>query len=229
MLSDCPALLTILQGCERRGDTDSSEGEGTKEQTSSKFDSEDLFDLLSKFQGNRLDDQRCMMPKTGSSQQTASSYRLESILRCPPPYPMVVLPDSGGFWCDPPQQGLLDISDDGEKPLLPSESATENMDEQPSHMYRAHYHQSDHFNFCGNDDMLGPVVLSAKYYHDSGHVRAILRLSRGTIHQLYDLSTSSESCSPLHLAQAVCPDLTLAVVHPVMCPEAGQMILSYDE
>jgi hypothetical protein len=217
--------VVVLQGNERRGDTDSSEGEGTKEQTGAKFDSEDLFDLLSKFQGNRLDDQRCMMPKTGSSQQTVSSYRLESILRCPPPYPMVVLPEGGGFWCDPPHQGLLEISDDGEKHLLPNEGVTENVDE-PSHMYRAHFHQSDHFNFCGTDDMLGPVVLSAKYYHDSGHVRVILRLSRGTIHQLYE---SSERCSPLHLAQSVCPDLTLAVVHPVLCPEAGQMILSYDE
>ena len=96
-------------------------------------------------------------------------------------------------------------------------------------MYRAHFHQSDHFNFCGEDELLGPVMLSVKYYNERNHIRVILRLARGTLHQLYELDTTSERCSPLHLAQALAPDLTLTVIHPVMAPQTGHMILDYDE
>ena len=148
--------------------------------------SEDFFDLLHKVQGSRLDDQRCSMPPVMKTQtQTPSQQRLESIMRGSPPYPMLSLPHGGGFWCDPCQPilgGSLDIQN---SPVI-SEIHLSDMDEYPSRMYRANFLQSEHFNFCGHDDALDPVVLSVKYYYDSdrqsNHIRIILRLSTGTSH-----------------------------------------------
>ena len=54
--------------------------------------------------------------------------------------------------------------------------------EESCRTYRAHFLQSEHFNFCGLDEALGPVVLSVKYYTDSdtasNHIRIILRLTQ---------------------------------------------------
>ena len=35
-----------------------------------------------------------------------------------------------------------------------------------SRTYRAHFLQSEHFNFCGLEENVGPMVLSVKYYTD---------------------------------------------------------------
>ena len=40
----------------------------------------------------------------GEAPWPASRHRLEGVLRGPPPYPMVVLPGEGGFWCGPSDQ-----------------------------------------------------------------------------------------------------------------------------
>ena len=61
----------------------------------------DIFELLNKLQGERLNDQRCMMPGSNQAPWTPSRHRLESVLRGSPPYPMVSLPPEGGFWSDP--------------------------------------------------------------------------------------------------------------------------------
>ena len=44
-----------------------------------------------------------------------------------------------------------------------SDSAVGEIDESPRRTYKAHFLQPEHFNFCGLDDLMGPVVLSVKY------------------------------------------------------------------
>ena len=164
---------------------------------SSRSTSEDLFDLLTRLQGYRLDDQRCTMPRVGSSHHSLSSYRLESVLRRPPPYPMVVLPQDGGYWCDPVNQGRINISDEcAEVPALIMEP-----DDQPLHAYRTHFHQAEHFNFCGEDAVLGPVVVSVKYYSKTRHIRVLLRLSTGSTHQLYQVYSSTDQYTILNITK----------------------------
>ena len=103
--------------------------------------------------------------------------------------------------------------------------------EESCRTYRAHFLQSEHFNFCGLDEVLGPVVLSVKYYTDSdtatNHIRIILRLTQGTSHQL--VARQPVQPSPIALAKSVCPDLTLAALQPVLCPKASDLLLNYDE
>jgi len=195
--------------------------------------SEDFFDLLHKLQGSRLDDQRCSMPLLVTNPWIPSQHRLENILNGSPPYPMVSLPPDGGFWCDPSDLAAQDRSLDIKGNPVIIENVFSDMDESPSRMYRAHFLQSEHFNFCGHDEVLGPVVLSIKYYHDSdrqsNHVRIILRLSTGTHHQLISRSKCNEIYSPIQMARMVRPDLTATFLQPILCPNSVELLLNYDE
>jgi len=193
---------------------------------------QDLFDLLNRLQGSRLNDQRCIMPGGSSAPWTPSRHRLESILRGSPPHPMVALPPEGGFWCDPSDQHSHDNSFDSEGNPVISDSAMGELDESPCRTYRAHFLQSEHFNFCGLDDLIGPVVLSVKYYCDSdssssNHIRIVLRLTSGTTHRL--VARQQQQPSPIALARMVCPEISLATLQPVLCPKASELLLNYDE
>jgi len=102
----------------------------------------DLFELLNRLQGARLDDQRVTMG-SNSVPWTHSRHRLESLLRGSPPYPMVSLPPEGGFWCDPAdREGRGGGSDDLGEGGHPADL------EEICRTYRAHFLQSEHFNFC---------------------------------------------------------------------------------
>jgi len=192
---------------------------------------QDLFDLLNRLQGSRLNDQRCIMPGGNSAPWTPSRHRLESILRGSPPHPMVALPPEGGFWCDPSDQHKHDNSFDSEGNPVISDSAVGELDESPCRTYRAHFLQSEHFNFCGLDDVMGPVVLSVKYYCDSdstsNHIRIVLRLTSGTTHRL--VARQQVQPSPIALARMVCPEISLTALQPVLCPKASELLLNYDE
>jgi len=187
----------------------------------------DLFELLNRLQGARLDDQRVTMG-SNSVPWTHSRHRLESLLRGSPPYPMVSLPPEGGFWCDPAdREGRGGGSDDLGEGGHPADL------EEICRTYRAHFLQSEHFNFCGLDEVAGPVVLSVKYYCDSdgatsNHIRIILRLTSGTSHKLVARDQLQQP-SPIALAKSVCPELTLAALQPVLCPKASELLLNYDE
>ena len=148
-----------------------------------------------------------------------------------PTSPMVALPLEGGFWCDPPYQHSYDNSFDSEGNPVISDSAVGELDESPRRTYRAHFLQSEHFNFFGLDDLMGPVVLSVKYYCDSdsttsNHIRIVLRLTSGTTHRLV---ARQQQPSPIALARMVCPEISLATLQPVLCPKASELLLNYAE
>ena len=107
-----------------------------------------------------------MMPGSQQAPWTPSRHRLEAVLRGSPPYPMVSLPPEGGFWSDPSN---IAGDKDHEGNSVTSDTAPlaalngNDSDDNPCRTYRAHFLQSEHFNFCGQDEVLGPVVLSVKY------------------------------------------------------------------
>ena len=186
-----------------------------------------------------LDDQRCTMPGPNSSHLpwSASRQRLESVLRSSPPYPMVVLPPEGGFWVDPSDQSWYhDSSFDSDGNPVIGDLRLGEHDDSPCRTYRAHFLQSEHFNFCGLEDNIGgPMVLSVKYYNDSesqessNHIRVILRLTSGTMHKLLASDGLPEQPSPILLARMVAPDVSVSTLQPVLCPRASELLLNFDE
>ena len=185
------------------------------------------------------------MPGSQQAPWTPSRHRLEAVLRGSPPYPMVSLPPEGGFWSDPSN---IAGDKDHEGNSVTSDTAPlaalngNDSDDNPCRTYRAHFLQSEHFNFCGQDEVLGPVVLSVKYYAgDTGgsensaaaggggdHIRLVLRLTSGSVHRLVDRQSHSAP-SPIALAKLICPQLSLASLQPVLCPRASELLVNYDE
>ena len=104
------------------------------------------------------------------------------------------------------------------------------LDFPPNSFYRAHFLQSDHYNLCGRDPTLGPVVLSLKYYRqeesNSYHIRTILRLPTGTIHRVI---TCEGEFSPVVIARTLCHHLSLQTLTPVVGPGTSQLIMDFDE
>ncbi len=171
---------------------------------------------------------------------------------------MIVLPRTGGFWIDPQQPP----SSSSSSSALPTSSAASTMStassssresdsaasepdfkikfemDDTARSYRAHFLGYEHYNLCGVDDSLGPVVLSLKTYSDlppkgengENHTRAILRLNTGTVHKLIpDTGDASSALCPLRVAQIMEPELTLERLQPVLCRRASQLIMAYDE
>jgi len=201
--------------------------------TLSRTSDQDLFELLNRLQSNRLDDQRCTMPGPGSTLPawSPSRQRLESVLRSSPPYPMVVLPPEGGFWVDPSSSHDSSFDSDG-NPMI-GEGLVGEHEDAPCRTYRAHFLQSEHFNFCGLEENVGPMVLSVKYYTDlenqDNHIRIILRLTSGTMHKLVGVDGLPDHPSPILLARMVSPDISISTLQPVLCPRASELLLSFDE
>ena len=170
---------------------------------------------------------------------SASRQRLESVLRSSAPYPMVVLPPEGGFWVDPSDQrnNLHETHFDSDVNCTIGELRLGEHDDSPCRTYRAHFLQSEHFNFCGLEDNIGgPMVLSVKYYNDSesqdaasNHIRVILRLTSGTQHKLLAADGLPDHPSPIHLARMVAPDVSVTTLQPVLCPRASELLLNFDE
>eukprot|EP00095_Tigriopus_kingsejongensis_P011552 maker-scaffold33_size549341-snap-gene-4.30 protein:Tk11552 transcript:maker-scaffold33_size549341-snap-gene-4.30-mRNA-1 annotation:"hypothetical protein TcasGA2_TC006305" len=152
----------------------------------------ELFELIDRLQSSRLDDQRCCMPPLPSSSESGhilagpfrgsgpkgarnptSKILLSEILKQPPPYPMVVLPKSGGYWVDPSLQS--EAFTQHRHANSPSEEiyacVTPKVDvlfetDETARGYRAHFLGYEHYNFCAIDDNFGPVVISLKTYSD---------------------------------------------------------------
>ena len=139
---------------------------------------------------------------------------------------MVDLPKDGSWWSDPSPPDII---------CLPV--AIDNFDEQEhlSRLYRITFLQSDHVNLCGRDPILGPMVVSLKYYYPSdsnvGHVRVLLRLSTGMMHNIIDISSHRLTIDPLSLVKRTCPQLSLTALAPVSLSlsHASQLLLDYDE
>ena len=142
-----------------------------------------------------------------------------------------------GFWSDPADQ--YSSESNNTSAVVNStcvdglEVTAKELDASTCRTYRAHFLQSEHFNFCGTDDMLGPFILSLKYYRQSesssNHTRVILRQATGTRHKLVEYEAEDEESSPLELAKILCPELSIETLQPILCPNTAELLLSFDE
>ncbi len=150
---------------------------------------------------------------------------LHEALKRPPPYPMVLLPQAGGYWVDPPQNNLH-----GEREEQEDDACCRIEFETDENMrsYRTHFLGFEHYNFVAVDDEVGPVVVSLK--PSSGEsprsTRVIVRSSAGT---LQDVVKGDGGVSPVKVVLQVAPDLSVDKLSPVLCPKASELIVNYDE
>lgn len=198
---------------------------------------QDLFELLEKLQNSRLDDQRCVLPSSlqsySSPEQSKSkkdSQALNEILSTPGPYPMIVLPPSGGYWLDGDSDDCP-VDDDG-NPQIPHHtwSSKFEMDESAT-LYRRFFYEKDHFNFVVSDDNIGPVVMSVKteVLDSQEHVRILIRTKNGLHHDVIPFSLVDDTMHPARIAKIVYDEITTDKFNPVLFPKASELIMAYDE
>ncbi|XP_023165867.1 rap1 GTPase-activating protein 1 isoform X2 [Drosophila hydei] len=160
----------------------------------------------------------------------ASQRLLEDALAKSAPYPMILLPLHGGYWLDGTEH---ECSYDARgNPQLPQTTwmAKFEMDDTAK-CYRRFYAAREHSNLVGHDEQLGPVLISIKTENvaNQEHMRILLRLRTGTMHELIPVSCLGAQPSPAKMVRLLNEQIQVDNFMPVLCPKASQLISVYDE
>ncbi|KRF81526.1 rap1 GTPase-activating protein 1 isoform X2 [Drosophila virilis] len=160
----------------------------------------------------------------------ASQRLLEDALAKSAPYPMILLPLHGGYWLDGTEH---ECSYDARgNPQLPQTTWMAKFEtDDTAKCYRRFYAAREHSNLVGHDDQLGPVLISIKTENvaNQEHMRILLRLRTGTMHELIPVSCLGAQPSPAKMVRLLNEQIQVDNFMPVLCPKASQLISVYDE
>ncbi|NWY73572.1 RPGP2 protein, partial [Erithacus rubecula] len=153
------------------------------------------------------------------------------------PYPLIILPQFGGYWIEDPENLGTPTSSDSsiceeeEESLSPSSYGYRLECKGEARAYRKHFLGKDHLNFYCTASSLGNLILSVKCEETDGteYLRVILRSKVKTLHEKIPLAGFSKLPSIPQIAKAFCDDASGLKFNPVLYPKASQMIVSYDE
>uniref|UniRef100_A0A674K5G0 RAP1 GTPase activating protein 2 n=1 Tax=Terrapene triunguis TaxID=2587831 RepID=A0A674K5G0_9SAUR len=170
---------------------------------------------------------------------TAPATMKQSFLWCFDlfPYPLIILPQFGGYWIEDPENlstptsSDSSISEEEEENLSPSTYGYKLECKGEARAYRKHFLGKDHLNFYCTASSLGNLILSIKCEEADGteYLRIILRSKLKTLHERIPLAGLSKFPSIPQIAKAFCDDASGLKFNPVLYPKASQMIVSYDE
>ncbi|GFT00939.1 rap1 GTPase-activating protein 1 [Nephila pilipes] len=223
---------------------------------------QDLFELLERLQNSRLDDQRCVLPTSlqfsssvlladndnnaaGSSSRyeqpvsevpRSDSELLQKVLKGAGPYPMVLLPPSGGYRLDGGDENAWNQIEEfgshmlGVLNLTQKDSSLLEIDRNAT-LYRRHFYRKDHYNFIMNDTNIGPIVMSVKCenVNDKHLLRIILRRKHSIVSDVIPLAFENEPLQALRIAKTLCDDITTDKFFAVLFPKAPELIMAFDE
>ena len=166
----------------------------------------DMFDLLNNLQSARLNDQRSNMPKQNINW-------LQDVLRHPPPYPMIAVPPSGGFWLE------------DSKRFGGSWVSKEEVD-KVAKAYRTHFKGQEHMNYYGVDSVENPVLVSVKL-DSNGCYDLIIRTNESNQVACLKESQDANDARLSWLSQHARIDCDC--LYPVISPRASELIMKFDE
>ncbi|KRX91539.1 Rap1 GTPase-activating protein 1 [Trichinella pseudospiralis] len=186
---------------------------------------QDFFALLERLQGNRLEDQRCSWPLPICRPESLHQM-IAHVLSRGGPFPTVVMPLHGGYWIDTAssEEHLMESTCNSCQRLRLESDET-------AKLYRRYFFGKDHFNFYALDDRLGPIVLSVRVESTASqeHLRIILRLKTGTIHEMVPANRIGELLTAARMAKFLCEDISTECFTPVMFPKGTELIMTFDE
>ncbi|XP_030041816.1 rap1 GTPase-activating protein 2 isoform X2 [Microcaecilia unicolor] len=197
--------------------------------------SAEFFEMLEKMQAPKIEEQ-----KTGS-QKNKEDYipypSIDEILEKESPFPLIILPQFGGYWIEDPENictptsSESSICEEEEENLSPSTYGYKLECKSTARAYRKHFLGKDHLNFYCTASSLGNLILSIKCEEAEGleYLRIMLRSKAKTLHERIPLTGLSQLPSIPQIAKALCDDASGLKFYPVLYPKASQMIVSYDE
>ncbi|EQB78319.1 rap1 GTPase-activating protein 2 [Camelus ferus] len=193
-----------------------------------------LFSLF--LQGIKLEEQK---PGPQKNKDDYIPYpSIDEVVEKGGPYPLIVLPQFGGYWIEDPENvstptsvGSSTCEEEEEDSLSPSTFGYKLECKGEARAYRRHFLGKDHLNFYCTGSSLGNLLLSIKCEEAEGmeYLRIILRSKVKTVHERIPLAGLSKLPSVPQIAKAFCDDAVGLKFNPVLYPKASQMIVSYDE
>ncbi|XP_078494317.1 uncharacterized protein LOC100183188 isoform X3 [Ciona intestinalis] len=202
---------------------------------------DDLFAMLEKMQGTRMDEQRCSFhitptPEIQPDAPTPLYPSINDILRRGPPFAQVIPPPQGGYWAQGFHAQSRHVTSDPRtlKPTQTPVSCRLQRDEVTT-AYRDHFVGKEHVNIYAydyNSENIGSIIMSVKYESvaegsDLGQHRVLLRCRHASWTKCFPVVP--ESGGPVQWAKNMCEDITVDRFYPIVCPNVWQSIIQFDE
>ncbi|KAM9035265.1 rap1 GTPase-activating protein 1 isoform 2-T2 [Sarcophilus harrisii] len=190
----------------------------------------DLFEMIEKMQGSRMDEQRCSFPPPLKTEEDYIPYpSVHEVLGREGPFPLILLPQFGGYWIEGTNHELSSIP---EPEQLQSPTSKVKLEcNHTARLYRKYFLGKEHFNYYALDTALGHLVFSLKYdvIGDQEHLRLLLRTKCRTYHDVIPISCLTEFPNVVQMAKLVCEDVNVDRFYPVLYPKASRLIVTFDE
>ncbi|XP_037345913.2 rap1 GTPase-activating protein 1 isoform X5 [Pungitius pungitius] len=193
-------------------------------------DTSDLFAMIERMQGCRMDEQRCSLPPPLKTEEDYIPYpSVHEVLGRTSPFPLVLLPQFGGYWIEGNNHELKEPPEAGQPACPPSLVKLET--NGSAKIYRKQFVGKEHFNYYTTDAALGHLVFSMKYdvIGDQEHLRLMLRTKLKTHHDVIPISCLTEFPNVVQMAKLVCEEVNVDRFYPVLYPKASRLIVTFDE
>ncbi|XP_028280242.1 rap1 GTPase-activating protein 2 [Parambassis ranga] len=204
-------LLDIL-------DSPASESKPFISSSSSQRDTE-LFEIIEKLQGSRIDEQRCEFPLPLKSQLLTIGGDL----------PLILPSKLGGYWIDPPLERLVDVSPTSSHYGLDPESYDIMERDGEAKIYHEFFRSRYHHSFTAVDPSLGPLVLSVCLEEEENKLRVILRMKECSLHGVFSVTLFPNIPSAVELAKMLCDRVAVSKFDVVSYLKAPELIGTFDE
>ncbi|XP_056301086.1 rap1 GTPase-activating protein 2 [Pseudoliparis swirei] len=179
----------------------------------------ELFEIIEKLQGSRIDEQRCAFPLPLKSQ----------LLRIGGDLPLILSPKLGGYWIDPPLERLADVSPTSSQHGLDPQSYDIMERDGEAKIYHESFSSRYHHSFTAVDPSLGPLVLSVCLEEEESKLRVILRMKECSLHAVFSISLFPSIPSAVELAKMLCERVTVSKFEVVSYLKAPELITTFDE
>ncbi|XP_036426997.1 rap1 GTPase-activating protein 1 isoform X4 [Colossoma macropomum] len=194
-------------------------------------DTSDLFAMIERMQNSRMDEQRCTLPPPLKTEEDYIPYpSVHEVLGRKAPFPLILLPQFGGYWIEGTNHELGPAPAPEEPPPCPA-SEVKLETNSTAKIYRRHFLGKEHFNYYSVDTALGHLVFSVKYdvIGDQEHLRLLLRSKYKTHHDVIPISCLTEFPNVVQMAKLVCEEVNVDRFYPVLYPKASRLIVTFDE
>ncbi|XP_054903682.1 rap1 GTPase-activating protein 2 isoform X2 [Poeciliopsis prolifica] len=177
----------------------------------------ELFEIIAKLQGSRIDEQRCEFPLP------------LKLLNIGADLPLILPSKLGGYWIDPPLEKLRDVSPTSSHHGLDPESYDIMERDGEAKIYHEYFRSRYHHSFIAMDPSLGPLVLSVCLEEEENKLRVILRMKECSLHGTFSLSLFTNMPSVVELAKRLSDKVTVSKFDVVSYLKAPDLITAFDE
>ncbi|XP_030606280.1 rap1 GTPase-activating protein 1 isoform X2 [Archocentrus centrarchus] len=179
----------------------------------------ELFEIIEKLQGSRIDEQRCEFPLPLKSPLLTIGKEL----------PLILPSKLGGYWIDPPLDRLVDVSPTSSHYGLDPESYDIMERDGEAKIYHEFFRSRYHHSFTAVDPTLGPLVLSVCLEEEEDKLRVILRIKECSLHGVFSVCLFPTMPSAVELAKMLCDRVTVSKFDVVCHLKAPELIATFDE